>query len=211
MARDDFDAFFAKRARAAEAYVKGDGGLLDALVAHEGEATFFSPQGDVVTGAEAVARRFLDDSNGFRPNGTTRFAVLHQAVGADLAFWTGFQIATVQIGEMPQGPTCGFALPRFSAGSTARGSSSTATRTWDALPCRKDAMQFLTVLKGRADRFSELISPRFERRSVSRRTRSTRRGSFARSGTAATAAAPVSSSRPTRKSTCARSSARSRS
>jgi ketosteroid isomerase-like protein len=102
MAHDDFDAFFAKRARAAEAYVKGDGGLLDALVAHEGEATFFSPQGDVVTGAEAVARRFLDDSNGFRPNGTTRFAVLHQAVGADLAFCTGFQIATVQVGEMPK-------------------------------------------------------------------------------------------------------------
>src|SRR4029450_11302758 len=102
MARDDFDAFFAKRARAAEADAKGDGGLLDALVAHEGEATFFSPQGDVVTGAEAVACGFFEYSNGCRPNGTTWFAVVHQASGADLAFWTGFQIATVQIGEMPK-------------------------------------------------------------------------------------------------------------
>jgi ketosteroid isomerase-like protein len=61
-----------------------------------------SPQGDVVTGAKAVARRFLDDSNAFHPNGTTRFDVLHQGVGADLAFWTGLQIATVQLGQMPK-------------------------------------------------------------------------------------------------------------
>jgi hypothetical protein len=41
--RNDFGAFFAERARAAEAFVKGNGTLLDALVAHEGDATFFSP------------------------------------------------------------------------------------------------------------------------------------------------------------------------
>jgi ketosteroid isomerase-like protein len=102
MEDDGFDAFFAERARAAEAYVKGNGGLLDTLVAHQGDATFFSPQRDVATGAVTVARRYLNDAKAFRPNGTTRFDVLHKAVGVDLAFWTGFQIATVQIGEMPK-------------------------------------------------------------------------------------------------------------
>jgi ketosteroid isomerase-like protein len=73
MEHDGFDAFFAERARAAEAYVKGNGGLLDTLVAHQGDATFFSPQGDVATGAETVARGYLNDAKAFRPNGTTRF------------------------------------------------------------------------------------------------------------------------------------------
>jgi hypothetical protein len=45
-----------------------------------------------------VARRHLNDTRAFRPNGTTRFEVLHQAVSDDLAFWAGFQIATVQMG-----------------------------------------------------------------------------------------------------------------
>jgi ketosteroid isomerase-like protein len=102
MEHDDFDVFFAERAGAAQAYVKGNGDLLDALVPHEGEATFFSPRGDVERGAETVAHRYLNDAKAFRPNGTTRFEVLHKAVGADLAFWTGFQFATVQIGDMPK-------------------------------------------------------------------------------------------------------------
>jgi ketosteroid isomerase-like protein len=34
-----------------------------------------------------------------RPNGTTHFEVLQQAVSDDLAFWAGFQIATVQMGD----------------------------------------------------------------------------------------------------------------
>jgi ketosteroid isomerase-like protein len=36
------------------------------------------------------------------PHRTTRFEVLHQAASADLAFWAGFQIATVQIGDAPK-------------------------------------------------------------------------------------------------------------
>jgi hypothetical protein len=43
---DDFEAFFKERQKAAAAYVTGDGALVDAIVPHEGEASFHSPGGD---------------------------------------------------------------------------------------------------------------------------------------------------------------------
>ena len=101
MSSTDFDTFWAARAAAARAYVVGDGTAVDALVPHEGEATFFSPLGDVVTGATDVARRYLHDSRAFHPDGTTTFEVLHKGESGDLAFWTGYQVATVHIGSMP--------------------------------------------------------------------------------------------------------------
>jgi hypothetical protein len=44
----------------------------------------------------------LKVAKAFRPNGTTPFEALDKAVGVDLAFWTGFQLATVRISEMPE-------------------------------------------------------------------------------------------------------------
>ena len=91
----------AARAEAAQAYVTGVGSRVDELVPHEGDATFFSPLGDVVTGGHDVAERYLHDSKAFHPEGTTRFEVLHKAQSGDLAFWTGYQVARVHIGSMP--------------------------------------------------------------------------------------------------------------
>jgi ketosteroid isomerase-like protein len=101
MASTDFESFWTARTEAAKAYVLGDGSAVDALVPHEGEATFFSPLGDVVTGATEVARRYLHDSQAFHPDGSTHFEVLHEGQSGDLAFWTGDQIARVHIGSMP--------------------------------------------------------------------------------------------------------------
>jgi ketosteroid isomerase-like protein len=98
----DFETFLIERTKAAEAYVRGDGHHLEALLLHDGDATFFSPLGDVVQGAGAVAERYLRDSKAFRQNGVTRLEVLHKGVGDGCAYWTGFQLATVQVGDMPQ-------------------------------------------------------------------------------------------------------------
>lgn len=60
-----------------------------------------SPLGDVVTGAADVARRYLHDSKAFHPDGATHFEVLHSGHSGDLASWTGYQVARVHIGSMP--------------------------------------------------------------------------------------------------------------
>jgi ketosteroid isomerase-like protein len=101
MGSTSFDTFFVQRTQAAQAYVTGDGAPLDALVPHEGDATFFSPLGDTVSGADSVARRYLGDAEAFQEGGTTRFEVLQKGQSGDLAFWTGYQTATVRIGAVP--------------------------------------------------------------------------------------------------------------
>jgi ketosteroid isomerase-like protein len=91
-----FDAFMAQREAAAAAYVRGDGGPLDDLVVRHDPATFLSPSGDVVEGADAVATRYRHDAKSFLPDGTTRFDVLQSGSSGDLGWWTGYQIASVR-------------------------------------------------------------------------------------------------------------------
>lgn len=79
MAPSDFEEFFARRQEAAEAYVKGDGTPVDRIVPHSGEASFHSPVGDSVVGADRVARRYSQDAKAFAPSGTSRFEVLQKA------------------------------------------------------------------------------------------------------------------------------------
>jgi ketosteroid isomerase-like protein len=102
MSTTDFDTFFGARRAAARAYVAGDGRPLDALVPHEGAASFFSPRGDIVSGADEVARRYRDDVVAFRPEGTTQLDVLQKTATDELAFWTGYQLARVRFGAMPE-------------------------------------------------------------------------------------------------------------
>jgi ketosteroid isomerase-like protein len=97
MADLEFERFFTQRVAAAEAYVNGDPKPLEALVARQGEASFHSPRGDSVGGAEAVATRYRDDAGSFQPGGTSSFDILHKQVSEDLAFWTGWQVATVHL------------------------------------------------------------------------------------------------------------------
>jgi ketosteroid isomerase-like protein len=101
MGGTDFETFWAARTDAAKAYVVGDGSGVDELVPEEGEATFFSPLGDVVSGAPAVAGRYRHDSEAFHPDGTTRFEVLHSFHDGDLAFWAGYEVTRAHVGSMP--------------------------------------------------------------------------------------------------------------
>lgn len=96
-----FEDFLTAREQAAKAYVCGDGTKLDALVPHDGTASFHSPGGDTIVGAQAVAARYLTDAAAFHHNGTTHFEIIQKGQDGDLGFWTGFQIAKVQIGDAP--------------------------------------------------------------------------------------------------------------
>jgi glyoxylase I family protein len=102
MSGTEFDTFFATRRQAAGAYVIGDGGPVDALVPHEGDASFFSPRGDVVIGAGKVAQRYAHDAKAFNADGTTQLEVLQKGESGELAFWTGYQLAHVRIGAMTE-------------------------------------------------------------------------------------------------------------
>jgi hypothetical protein len=82
--------------------VRGDGAKVDTIVPHSGAASFHSPAGDTVTGGEAVAKRYLRDAAAFHDNGSSRFDVLQQGESGSTGFWTGFQFANVQIGDMPE-------------------------------------------------------------------------------------------------------------
>jgi ketosteroid isomerase-like protein len=97
-----FNNFMKAREKAAEAYVRGDGAKVDTIVPHSGTASFHSPAGDTVTGGEAVAKRYLRDAAAFHDNGSSHFDVLQQGESGSIGFWTGFQIASVQIGDMPK-------------------------------------------------------------------------------------------------------------
>lgn len=52
-------------------------------------------------GAERVAERYLGDAKAFHPNGETHFEVLHMDSSGELAYWTGYQVAKAQIGDIP--------------------------------------------------------------------------------------------------------------
>ena len=97
MSDADFEAFFAQREAAGEAYTTGNSSLLDTILPKQGNASFHSPRGDSVTGAEAVAARYRTDASSFAPGGKGQFEVLQKSVSGDLAFWSGFQVATVKL------------------------------------------------------------------------------------------------------------------
>jgi ketosteroid isomerase-like protein len=97
MRQQSFEEFFAERQRAAVAYVNGDAAAVEALIPHDGEATFHSPGGDSVSGAAKVAERYRKDAKIFEPEGESRFEALQMEAGDELAFWTGFQVANVRI------------------------------------------------------------------------------------------------------------------
>jgi NAD(P)H-dependent FMN reductase/ketosteroid isomerase-like protein len=93
-----FTEFMRTREKAAVAYVNGNHAPLDAIIAQEGPATFFHPNGGAVTGAGRVATRYDSDAKAFSPKGTSHFEVLQSGASGDIAFWTGFQPARVKIG-----------------------------------------------------------------------------------------------------------------
>jgi ketosteroid isomerase-like protein len=91
-----FDSFMTQREAAARAYVSGDGSLVEALSVAQGQATFFDPGGGFTESAERVNEVNRQGARSFGPGGTTHFDVKDKGASDDLAFWTGYQIASVE-------------------------------------------------------------------------------------------------------------------
>ena len=92
-----FKAFLERRATAAAAYVDGDAGPLGEIVTDRDPATFFSPGGDGVEGARAVAERYARDAGSFAPGGKNRLEILQSGASGDTAWWSGYQIAEARL------------------------------------------------------------------------------------------------------------------
>jgi ketosteroid isomerase-like protein len=91
-----FDSFMQQRRRVAAAFVNGDPNPLGEISTASNPATIFGPSG----GAEQGARRVLQvneaASHRFQ-GGTTELEILHSGESGDLAYWTGFQRASVHV------------------------------------------------------------------------------------------------------------------
>lgn len=93
---ESFETFMTRREEAARAFVKGDGSLVAALSAQSGQATFFDPGGGFIEGAERINEGNREGAKAFGPGGTTHFEIKDKEASGDLAFWTGYQMASVE-------------------------------------------------------------------------------------------------------------------
>ena len=93
----DFEAFMRQRVEAARAYVNGDADPLARLATDANPATFFSPRGDLVQGAQAVDARYRADAQGFATGNDTTIEVLQMGVSEGVAYWVGVQRANVHL------------------------------------------------------------------------------------------------------------------
>jgi len=94
----EFERFFAERTTVAKHYSSGDAEPLLAILPNDGALTFHSPQGDTYSGADSVPAVFARQASAFSSGGESELVVLQKGASGDLAFWTGFQVATVRQG-----------------------------------------------------------------------------------------------------------------
>jgi ketosteroid isomerase-like protein len=97
----DFQQFLKQRADIALAYVNGDPGPLDAIVARVDPATFFGPGGGHASGAAHVAQDYRDGAGHFGAGGDGQLEVLHAGESGELAYWVGLQHARVRVRGKP--------------------------------------------------------------------------------------------------------------
>jgi ketosteroid isomerase-like protein len=77
--------------------VNGDYEPLSKIIASKSPASFFSPQGDVVEGAEKVATRYEKDAHAFADGSTSELEILDGASEGDFGYWVGYQKAEVHM------------------------------------------------------------------------------------------------------------------
>ena len=92
-----FDEFMREREAASNAYIRGDAAALATMLTHHDPATFMPPGGVVVQGAAAVKEAQVDGAAAFGADSSGHFEVLNSGSSGDLAFWTGRQVATMDI------------------------------------------------------------------------------------------------------------------
>ena len=95
--REDFVQFMRQREAAGLAYVNGDPEALRRLTTTNDPATFFSPRGDVVQGAETVAARYASDAAAFATGNENALQIRAMGAGDGVAYWVGIQRSAVHL------------------------------------------------------------------------------------------------------------------
>jgi len=90
-----FEQFMKQRDEASLAYMNGDSGPLGEIVARHSPTTFFGPRGGSTQGTEAVWAKYERDGKNFEKVSEGRFEILDMAASDGIAYWVGFQRATV--------------------------------------------------------------------------------------------------------------------
>lgn len=100
MTNQSFDDFMQQRRQVAAAFVNGDAAPLGRISTASDPATIFGPSGGAANGAARVLEVNEAASQRFH-GGSTELEILHCGESGDLAYWTGFQRARVQVEERP--------------------------------------------------------------------------------------------------------------
>jgi ketosteroid isomerase-like protein len=93
----EFEQFMAIRDDAARAYVNGDAEPVDGLATDTAPASFFGPDGGVVTEPAAIRAAFRSGAQLFAPGGESTLEVLDARAAGDVGYWCGIQHATVHL------------------------------------------------------------------------------------------------------------------
>lgn len=94
--QDEFARFLTTRAQAAAAFLNGDAGPLDGLVATDLPVSFFEPGGAVVVGNAEVRERYRRNAAPFA-RGSYSFQILHSESAAGIGYVVGIQRSSAQL------------------------------------------------------------------------------------------------------------------
>jgi ketosteroid isomerase-like protein len=94
---ESFEDFLRRREAASNDYIAGDPATLRAMLTQVDPATFLPPSGAVIEGAEAAEQAQVGGAAAFGQDSTGHFEVLNSGASGDLAFWTGRQVASMDV------------------------------------------------------------------------------------------------------------------
>lgn len=94
---EPFDEFMRRRETASNDYIRGDARSIAEILTNQDPATFMPPNGSVVEQASAVASAQIDGAAAFGPRSSGHFEILNSGSSGDLAFWTGRQVAQMDV------------------------------------------------------------------------------------------------------------------
>lgn len=94
---ESFEDFLRRREAASNDYIAGDASALRSMLTEADPASFMPPNGAVVEGARPVAEAQVGGAAAFGPGSTGHFEVVGSGASGDLAYWTGRQVARMDV------------------------------------------------------------------------------------------------------------------
>lgn len=94
-ARESFDDFLKRRAKASVDFLNGDFDAMLDMASLQDPATFFTVAGDVVSGAQRVNDVHRQGARQFAPGGAARVEILQSGSDVEMGFWAGIVHAEI--------------------------------------------------------------------------------------------------------------------